>query len=57
MRKRNDGGSFYNTDLTNCPEAPPFVNQQEDARQRGERKRVKVRKMENTKGKLSRIKN
>ena len=57
MRKRNDGGSFYNTDLTNCPEPPPFVNQQEDAGQGGERKRVKVRKMENTKGKLSRIKN
>ena len=30
MRMRNDGGSFYNRDVTNCPEAAgPFVTQQD----------------------------
>ena len=44
MRMRNDGGSFYNRDLTNCPQAAPFVTQQEDARWEGEEKEEKKEK-------------
>ena len=41
MRMRNDRGSFYNRDLTNCPQAAPFVTQQEDARWEGEEEEEK----------------
>ena len=52
MRMRNDGGSFYNRDLTNCPQAAPFVNQQEDARWEGEEKEEeKEKKKEEKTGK------
>ena len=53
MRMRNDGGSFYNRDLTNCPQAAPFVTQQEDARWEGEEQEKKEEKEKEEKPKRS----